>query len=88
MFNPIYPFTKAVFEVTVKGGGHYLRSTYIRLFDHSDENIQGYFLINHNNDVATGLTLTAVLIMLKVKVLRAQPASIVISKAFTYLSYQ
>ncbi|HEX8277590.1 MAG TPA: hypothetical protein VF540_02815, partial [Segetibacter sp.] len=48
-----YPFTKDVLEATVKKGCvHFVRNTYDKVFDHFNENIKGYYLITHYNDLA------------------------------------
>ena len=53
MFNPAYPFTKDVLEATVKKGCvYFVRNTYDKVFDHFHENIKGYYLITHYNDLA------------------------------------
>lgn len=53
MFNPLYPFTIAVLEQTVKRGCiWFVRNTFLQAFDHFDENIKGYYIISHYHDKA------------------------------------
>ena len=53
MFNPLYPFTTATLEATIKRGcTFFVRNTFPNAFDHFAENIKGYFLITHYDDIS------------------------------------
>lgn len=50
MFNPVYPFTMAVLEATIKRGClYFVRNTYPQAVHHFDENIKGYYIFSHYN---------------------------------------